>query len=168
MAQQNGLQSGTTELNRLPLAKMGKGDTHIRRQVAHFRTGLEAAVLELAGKVGVATASRIHTAAVALRRHLQVERRLAKDGAGLNVADWTALADRSVRFKEVVDRALQALGLDCQAKPADPWAIIYNQPQLPASPPAAPDVAEAGDRGSEGQPGALDGMSGNMPDEERS
>jgi hypothetical protein len=138
---------------------MGTGDTFIRRQAAAFRNALERAVIAKAGSVSVATASRIHTAAVALRRHLQVERRLARDGASLSVADWTALADRSVRFKEVVDRCLAAIGLEALAREPDPWQQLMRQatqalPPARAGNPSRPEPHPGTDDAPASQPDA--------------
>jgi hypothetical protein len=145
---------------------MGQGDGFLRRQTAAFRNALERAVVAKAGSVTVAQASRIHTAAVALRRHLQVERRLAKDGAAMSVADWTSLADRSVKFKETVDRCLVSLGLEALAKEPDPWQQMMRQPvALPPAPtspsepsqptahPGPDDLVAGLPRGPEAMPG---------------
>jgi hypothetical protein len=145
---------------------MGPGETFVRRQVALFRSGLERAVVERAGSVNVAQASRIHTAAVALRRHLQAERRLAKDGAGMTLEQWTGLADRSVKWKEAVDRGLTALGLDAAAKPVDEYGQWLEQAQRQlaaqqaaaalAPPPAAPPAESRPDS----PPSGLDAATG--------
>lgn len=147
--------SGQSKLIRLPLAKMGRPDTFIRKQSAWFRNALEREVVALAGSVSVAQASRIHTAAVALRRHLQVERRLAKDGGTLCIADWTALADRSVRFKETLDRALASLGLDSRAAPIDTYDAWLRGAQAEQAAavgfPSAPEAVPSS-RDGDGQP----------------
>jgi hypothetical protein len=119
--------------HQVALSQMAPGDSQVRRHSYDLREALEAAVVAKAGSISVAQACKIHTAAVALRRHLQVERRLAKAGATLSVEQWCALADRSVRYKLEVDRCLASLGLEALAKEPDPWALAMR-----ALPPAAP------------------------------
>lgn len=104
---------------RLSLPQMAAGDSQVRKDSYSFRGALEAAVVERCGSIGVAQASRIATAATAMRRAAQVDRRLATEGATLSIADWVALADRSVRYRETIDRCLLALGLDAIARPVD-------------------------------------------------
>lgn len=158
---------------------MGKGDTYVRRQSAAFRNALERAVAEQGGSVGVAQASRIVTAATAMRRAMQVERRLAADGATLSIADWTALADRSIRYRETIDRCLQALGLDTVAKKKTVAEMLVDihtaPPQLPeaggASVAAAsgildvPEVDAAEVDAADATPEALAGKAPTHPDE---
>lgn len=135
---------------RLPLAKLGRPHTHVRRVVLRFRRQLEAAVLAH-GHIGVLEASRIHTACLAMRQAARIDRVLATAGepgqvAGLTHTEWLAYSDRLLRAKEVVDRALSALGLDRDDRSI--WDSIYaTPPRLPVpsanGKPAAPDRVDA-------------------------
>lgn len=131
---------------RLSLPQMAPGDSQIRKDSYSFRAALEAAVVARAGSVSVLQASRIATAATAMRRAAQVDRRLAAEGATLSVADWTALADRSVRYRETIDRCLKALGLELPANGGqpDPRAILAHVEaqaalHLPSQPAGQPE-----------------------------
>jgi hypothetical protein len=104
-------------------------------------------------------ASRIHTAVVSLRRHLENERKIAEGGDALPLSDWMALCEKSIKFKESCDRALVGLGLDKRVV-KDVWDVVYNsQPAAITAPPSPPegdrqgnDLA-AGDRGLEAECG---------------
>jgi hypothetical protein len=67
--------------------------------------------------------------------------KIGKDGAvgtkqvGLTIEQWQVMADRSVRWKESVDRALAALGLD-KREVVDVWDAYYRGLLPPAVPPA--------------------------------
>jgi len=66
------------------------------------------------------SAAKIHSACVALAKHLQAEMRLATMKSELSLEQWLALSDRSVKWKESCDRALSAIGLDPRPTKADP------------------------------------------------
>jgi hypothetical protein len=144
---------------------MAHADSAIRRKSYVFRDAVEQAVVERAGSISVPAASLVHTAIVALRRHLQAERRLADQGAALTVEQWGFLADRSVRYKQTVDTALAKLGLDAN-EDADPWeraqrafeqahARATQPAALPAAIPSAPNGPPSDDNAA----GRLDGHS---------
>jgi hypothetical protein len=145
-------ESGKADVVRVPLARMGLGDTFIRRQGAAFRSAVERKLVEAGTTIGIAQASRIHTATIALRRHLQAEKRLANEGAGLSIADWTALADRTLRYKEIVDRSLSALGLEAKTDPNSWIDEFYKQPVPPA-----PDEPEATTPAAAATPASAEG-----------
>jgi hypothetical protein len=154
MALPDAAQNVTPCPDRIPLGPLAKGDTHIRRSVATFRRRVEAALLERTPRISIASQSRLHTACVALRRQMQAEKRLRDGGDKLTAEQWAALADRTVRYKETVDRALQALGLDATSKPVSVWDQIYNAPAL--APPSAHEPAGA----SVGTQDGIDGSRG--------
>jgi hypothetical protein len=138
-------------LVRLPLSRVNDERAGVRNALAAFRKRVEAELLERGGAHGIAAGSRVHTAATAFRRHLEAERRLHEGRDSLTLAEWVAVADRSVAWKEKCDRALSLLGLD-KPQVKDIWAGIYDVPpaaaaaalpQLPLEPGAAPDVADS-------------------------
>jgi hypothetical protein len=137
---------------RLPLSALQKPNTHVRRVVLRFRRQLESAVLSR-GALGVAEASKIHTACIALRQVARIDRILAEAGEpgavaitekaegnskairqrGLTHTEWLAYSDRLLRAKETVDRALASLGLD-KSEAKDVWDAVYRQSPILARP----------------------------------
>lgn len=115
---------------RINLGQMSKPYTHIRRATQRFRNQLEAAVLEARGSIGLYDASRIHSAAVALREHARLDRILntAKDGM-LTLEQKLALSDRIIRHKEACDRALLALGLNAKDV-GSLWNDVLSMPSV--------------------------------------
>jgi hypothetical protein len=97
----------------------------VRAAVHAFRQWIEDELLAKGGG-GIGAASRVHTAAVAMRRHLAAEDLLKRAGppgspqCTLSIDQWTAIADRALRWKETVDRSLSALGLDARTE-AKSW-----------------------------------------------
>src|SRR5262249_47686228 len=98
------------------------------------------AVLDAHGQISLLHASRVHSAALALRQVLRLQKLLAacetpghtatsekvqggnvaRIQTGLTIEQFLAISDRLVRHKEAVDRALAALNLDrSQANPLD-------------------------------------------------
>jgi hypothetical protein len=145
---------------RLPLPRFPRGG----RTVETFRRDLESAYVAASGTadIGIAAASRIHTACIALRRWLQVERRLRAAKDDMPLSDWLGLADRSIRFKAEVDRALSALGLDPRVAVRSPQDILAEE-QLalmmepdPAAPVAGPPAATDADNRLESHPSDSD------------
>jgi hypothetical protein len=113
----------SASLIRIPLVALNRERAGLRHGVRSFRLALEAE-LERRGPMTVFAASRVHTALTALRRHLRVEKVLTTYGDKLTHEQWLAYADRSVRFKETVDRCLASLGLDRDAEQdLHPWTI---------------------------------------------
>jgi hypothetical protein len=100
---------------RLALAPMGPGDRAARKHGYGFRGAVEDALVAVTGSISISAASRIHTAAVALRRHLQAEKRLAALPKDASAEQWALLADRAIRYKQVVDTCLTSLGLDARS-----------------------------------------------------
>jgi hypothetical protein len=49
------------------------------------------------------------------------------EGCKITLDQWQALADRTVRYKETVDRALSALGLDPRSEPRDWYDQIIDE-----------------------------------------
>jgi hypothetical protein len=133
-----------TERHRLPLARLGKPNTYLHRQTQRFYRVLEEAVLAAHGRITVSLASRIHTAALALRQCVRIDRILADAGeaglvgftertngqgakvvkqTGLFHADWLAYHAALLRAEQVVDHTLAALDLD--KGPADVWDVYH-------------------------------------------
>jgi len=142
-------QSTSSTVGRLALVGLHNDKPGVRYAVLVFRRSLEAEATER-GLGGIHVTSRIHTASLALRRHLLAELRLKEGAADLSLADWMNLSDRSLKWKETVDRCLMVLGLDKRAT-KDVWAEVYNgSPQLPAArqgqnaSASGPDHASAG------------------------
>jgi hypothetical protein len=104
-------------LGRITLVALGNERAGTRHAVSEFRRRIETELLDRGGG-GILAASRIHTCCVALRRHLAAERLLAQSGhpgtpgCTLTIDQWQSVADRSVKWKESVDRTLATLGLD--------------------------------------------------------
>jgi hypothetical protein len=128
-------------LTRLPLSGLGRCSAGVRSAVRAFRVRIEAELLA-AGGGGVAAACKVHTAAVAFKRHLEAEKRLADANGTLPLEAWLALSDRSVRWLEARDRAIAALGLDARVKPSDPWDSIYNAQPVASPAAAAPETCQ--------------------------
>jgi hypothetical protein len=138
-----------TSLLRLPLTALVREPSSIRTAVYSFRRQVETEVMSRGGgELGVGIASKIHTACVALRRHLAIERKLRLLADSLTLEQWQGLVDRSVRMKEATDRCLSALGLDVRPNERSWYDRLFDE-QLnpPTIPPAAANgqiVAEDG------------------------
>jgi hypothetical protein len=132
---------------RLPLVALKRERAGIRSACYSFRRRIEAELAERGLGGGVGPASKLHTCLTALRRHLEAEKRLAE--ADLKIEQWLAVADRSVRWKESVDRALASLGVDKQ-EAKDVWAELYaskpvnGRGQLGAGAPASDLTGQKG------------------------
>jgi hypothetical protein len=112
---------------RVPLARLGRPLTHLRRCVLAFRRQVEDAVLARHGQIGVFEASLVGTACIALREHMRADRLLRDNplpGAGLTVEQWLGVSDRVVRHKQALDKALAQLGLDRAAHLSE-WDRLY-------------------------------------------
>jgi hypothetical protein len=134
-----GEQSEPLKPCRFPLAGLHRPNTYLRRVVLGFRRELEAAVLER-GPIGVAEASRIHTACLALRQVARIDRILAEagePGTVLTHEQWLAYSDRLLRGKEAVDKALAALGID-KRDARSVWDTIYAPPAIAQAAEPAP------------------------------
>jgi hypothetical protein len=142
---------------RVPLSRLGKGETWLRRQILAFRARLEDAVVEARGEINEASAMVIAAASVALREAKRCERRRAKDGDKLGLDDELALSDRIVRNYGAAERAVAKLGLTIGAG-VDEWAAIYSQaaPAIASPPPEAAPHVQVDGAGDEpaGDPGA--------------
>jgi hypothetical protein len=143
-----------TKLERITLWGLSKERSAVRTATRVFRLALEKAVLANGGG-GILEASLIATASTALRRWIQAEYKLTAGKDSLTVEQWTALADRSLRFKQVVDSTLFKLGLD-KLGAKDPWDEVYRLP--PAAPPDAPGASGQAN-GTPGGPGVTSGPS---------
>jgi hypothetical protein len=148
---------------RFPLARLGKGLTHVRRQVLSFRRELEAAVRVAHGSISIYHASRIHTACVAVRQMARVDKILAAAGqpgavgtftkqspaagatatqqTGLTHEQWLAYSDRLLKYLADRDRALRDLSLDRDQAEAM-WDAIYTPPAAVGGPPASAENSE--------------------------
>jgi hypothetical protein len=107
-------------LLRMPLGYLNRSPSSIRSAVRAFRIAVEKAVLAL-GDHGIATASRIHTACLALQKHLEAERRAHAGRDTLTLEQQTNLATLSMKLKESVDRALRDLGLTAMVRQKTLW-----------------------------------------------
>jgi hypothetical protein len=150
---QTGRSSGEASVLRVPLVGLKREPAMIRAAVYAFRAKLESELMAKGGSGGVAVASKVHTACIAVRRHLAAERLLSKaghpgePGCTLSLEQWQAIADRALRWKETVDRCLSALGLDVKAEPLDWYDRLQaeleaedrqrERERLAATPPAA-------------------------------
>jgi hypothetical protein len=149
--------NGNASIVRLPLVGLNNERAGVRSAVRHFRQWVETELLANGGG-GIGAASRVNTCCVAMRRHLAAEDLLKRagppgsPGCTLSVDQWTAIADRSLKWKQVVDGCLSALGLDVKAEPKswyDTWldeAQAEDRRRLEArlaSPPAAAAGAPA-------------------------
>jgi len=137
-------QNGSTSLARLTLAGMTGERAGVRFAVAEFRRSVESELMERGGG-GIAVASRVHTACVAMRRHLAAEKLLSLSGhpgtpeCKLSIDQWIAVADRALRWKETADRALMTLGLDTRVDSRSWYDKLFDEQLIPpASPPPAP------------------------------
>lgn len=110
---------------RVPLTRLGKGETWLRRQILAFRARLEDAVAEAQGGINEAAAMVIASASVALREAKRCERRRARDAEKLSLEDELSLSDRIVRNYAAAERAVCKLGLTVGAV-KDPWDAIYH------------------------------------------
>jgi hypothetical protein len=129
----------------MPLTGLKHDKAGVRRAVYSFRRHI-VAELGSRGVGSVGVASKVHTACVALRRHLAVEQKLREQADTLSLEQWQGLVDRSVRLKEAVDRALKDLGLGEARKPLDIWAVLDTLPApTPVAPPTTADVAHSRD-----------------------
>ena len=79
MAEQDETKEDVVSVERLTLVGLNREKAGIRGSVREFRRRVEAALLATGGG-GVVTASKVHTACVALRRHLQIEKILTRCG----------------------------------------------------------------------------------------
>jgi hypothetical protein len=137
-------------LGRLPLVGLNRAQAGIRAATRAFRRQVEAELLATGGG-GIASASKVHTAAVAFRRHLEAEKRKTDANGSLTLEARLALSDRSLLWKVACDRALDAIGLQARKAPADPWDSIYNPPAAPAG--AGRDGTAANSRDHSPTPG---------------
>jgi hypothetical protein len=164
MTKSNAVATQPVAVYRLPLIGLRAPNTHLRRVVLGFRREVEKAVLKAKGEIGVYAASRIHTACLAVRQAARIDRILAtagEPGTGeksdtpeqvpLTHEQWLAYSDRLLKAKETADKALQALGLDRDAK-EDVWDVLYsatttttaaNRSGPPILPEAGPEATEA-------------------------
>jgi hypothetical protein len=143
-------------LYRMNLVGLAKDSNHVKKIVVQFRQHVERELLD-AGGGGIVATSLVHTAALSLRRHLEAERKLQALKDSLTLEQWQNLCDRSIKWKQGVDKALVGLGLD-KRQTTDVWEQIYNPQRLPhqqgnASPQAAePEQAEEETEPEEGEP----------------
>jgi hypothetical protein len=114
--------NGNASLVRLPLVGLNNERAGVRAAVRQFRQWVETELLANGGG-GIGAASRVNTCCVAMRRHLAAEDLLKRAGppgslgCTLSIDQWVAVADRSLKWKETVDRCLSALGLDVRTEP---------------------------------------------------
>jgi hypothetical protein len=138
----NATTETTPTLVRLPLVRLTKDARAVKNAVTAFRKQLEREVLDRGGG-GLAIGSLVHTAATAMRRHLQAERRMHEEAKTLGLRDWLDLADRSLKWKQAVDKCLAGLGLD-RREVKDVWDAIYSTPVAAATaPPQLQDEARS-------------------------
>lgn len=130
-------QNDRSTVSRVPLGRWGKGETGIRRSVLNFRRRIEAAVVEHAGEVNEAAAVVIARACKALRYELRLE--LKVSSGELELDHWLACNDRILRAAEVLDKALQAIGLKPGAKRSQiaAWAALIEDDADDTSDPEA-------------------------------
>jgi hypothetical protein len=148
----------TGELLRLPLIGLSSDRAGARVAVRTFRQRVERELLDKGGG-GIAQASRVHTAATAMRKHMAAERLLAKaghpgPGCALSVDQWIAVADRALKWKETVDRSLEKLGLDAKTGPRswyDEWMDQERREEEKKLAERLQSASQAGERVAQGQ-----------------
>jgi hypothetical protein len=120
MSESSETPSEPAKIISLPLGKVMKPWTRIRRQVVAFRRWLEAAVVQAHGGIDLRRAKLVRTAATAFESAQRIRRTLAYCGevgtaGGLTHAEWLAY-DTALQAREAAcDKAIAALDV---CKPA--------------------------------------------------
>jgi hypothetical protein len=134
---------------------LNKAKPGVKVAVRAFRQRLEREILASGGG-GVGVASRIHSACLSLRRHLETERKIA-DAKEITFEQWERMTAASQRFKAAVDKAIDDLGMKVHVENLTEWQKFQRMrdaEDLRQAQDAARHAAAATANGSHGTAGA--------------
>lgn len=123
----------------LATGSLPRGASYIRRQLAGYRKGLEAAVLELRGEITIYSASLIQSAIRHEGRATLLQRWLRQQEKDLSYSDKVSTLREIGSATDARDRCLKALGLDDADRPESILDSLYA-PTLPPEPEGSDDA----------------------------